>query len=161
MVRHFYGKRKEHQVKIKLDGAVYQVVMAETTAALDTKGQLLGISPNFVHSIDAATLVLCINRCAARGVTAFAAIHDDYGTHAADMEVLSTELREAFIGTHEVDVLAQFRDACLAVMVAEAVDREGLDPLEASEAASDTLPPLPVRGLLNLQLVRASDYFFA
>jgi DNA-directed RNA polymerase len=64
------------------------------------------LSPNFVHSLDAAALMLTI--CTAqdrRASTAFAAIHDSYGTVAADMQTLLDTLRECFVRMYQTDVL--------------------------------------------------------
>lgn len=162
IVRHFYGKQKKRQINTMLNGKRLQLVFQETTKKLDRTHQLLGIAPNFVHSQDAAALMLTINKAKVGGrITAFTSVHDAYGTHAANMEELSTLLREAFVELHSEDCLGEFRNACLSMLVDELVASKGMDPLEASEIASDKLPPPLKPGLLDLNLVRESNYFFA
>lgn len=64
------------------------------------RDQLLGILPNFIHSMDAAHLIKTVQLAISRGVTDFSVIHDSYGTHAADMPVLAACIREAFVNMY-------------------------------------------------------------
>lgn len=64
------------------------------------RDQLLGILPNFIHSMDGAHLVKTVQLAISRGVTDFSVIHDSYGTHAADMPVLAACIREAFVNMY-------------------------------------------------------------
>lgn len=162
VVRHFYGKMLSRQVECKLDGGRHQLVFEQPTKDLDVSSQLLGIAPNFVHSQDAAAMVLCINMAADCGdITAFYAVHDQFGTHAADMWDLAKYLRRAFVHVHQTDVLWEFRERCLAVMRDHLMAEREIDYLEASQIADERLPPLPSRGSLDLSSVLASEYFFA
>lgn len=160
--RHFYGKMRSYQVKVKLDGSDFQLRLEEPTKDLDVAKQLLGISPNFVHSLDATAARGCINRAVSEGkITAFASVHDSFGTHAADMWSLYGHLRAAFVEVHEAGVLQGFRTMCQSVMVGHMVAHEGLDPFEASQRADEKLPSVPDLGDLDIRAVLESDYFFA
>lgn len=59
--------------------------------------------PNFVHSLDAAHLMLTVNEMARRGITAFSFIHDSYGTHACDVDVMDEVLRYQFVRMYQFD----------------------------------------------------------
>jgi DNA-directed RNA polymerase len=73
----------------------------------DENRQALAVAPNFVHSLDASALMLTVCHCLEQGVTSFAMIHDSYGTHAADTDLLAFRLRAAFVQMYmEHDVLA-------------------------------------------------------
>jgi DNA-directed RNA polymerase len=161
VVRHFYGKQDSRKVEVMFSGERVQVRLNTTTKDLDTKSQLTGIPPNFVHSQDAATLVLTIVKAKSCGIAAFTAVHDAYGSHGADMDTVAKCLREAFVEVHSQNVLSQFRAACQSVVAAMLIEEQGLDPLEAQEKAGDMLPPLPPMGELDIAQVLASDYFFA
>lgn len=162
VIRHFYGEQESRKVETKIDGQRVQLRFQTTTKELDTKRQLLGIVPNFVHSMDAAALVLTIDKAHRCGeITAFTSVHDAYGSHAADMWTVAAFLREAFVELHSVDQLAGFRNACLAMLVDEMVASKGIDPLEAFEIADEKLPPLPERGNFEIEQVLESTYFFA
>ena len=160
--RHFYGKLRSYTVRVKLDGSDFQLRLEEPTKDLDIEAQLRGISPNFVHSLDATAARGCINRAIDGGkITAFASVHDSFGTHAADMWTLYGCLREAFVEVHEDGVLENFRAMCQSVMVGHLVANKGMDPLEASQVADEKLPPMPDLGSLDIRCVLESDYFFA
>lgn len=161
VVRHFYGEMVDRKVDLKLDGERVQIRLGERTKKLSLREQLQGISPNFIHSLDASCLVDCINICVDDGITAFTSVHDAYGTHMANMDRLGQALREAFVRTHEQDVLGIFRQACLEVIVPVMVLKQDIDPLDAFEKANDLLPAPLDHGHLDLYGVLDSDYFFA
>ncbi|MGH7867763.1 MAG: DNA-directed RNA polymerase, partial [Candidatus Dormibacteraceae bacterium] len=154
VVRHFYGKLSPKWVRTNLDGQVHRLKLWEPTKELDGAKQRLGISPNFVHSLDAAAARGCIIRAEEEGhVTAFASVHDSFGTHAADMERLYDYLRLAFVDVHAVGALQRFRLACLVVMRDEMMARLHVDYLAASEMADEKLPSVPDMGDLRLEEV--------
>jgi DNA-directed RNA polymerase len=144
-----------------VDGTRLQLTRLERGSKLSIKDQLKGVAPNFIHSLDAAALVLCLERCRTAGIEDISAIHDAYGTHAANMEPLSVFLREAFVEVHRVDVLGGFRAACRTMLAGHLMEVEKLLPEEADRKADAALPPPLRHGGLNLEAVLRSDYFFA
>lgn len=111
---------------------------------LDRRRQVNGVAPNFVHSLDAAALILTVNEAARRGVTKFAMIHDSYGTTAAASPTLASALRDEFVRMYEEhETLEEFRE--------EAIPGDLRDGVSCP----------PTVGGLDLNLVRQSDYFFA
>lgn len=113
---------------------------------LDRRRQANAISPNFVHSMDAACLMLCVDYCRKAGIHYFAMVHDSYGTHAASMDLLAAKLREAFISLYQHDVLEDLGHAIRAML---------------SEKNLEEMPDVPAKGSLDLNQVRDSKYFFA
>jgi DNA-directed RNA polymerase, mitochondrial len=104
-----------------------------------------GIAPNFIHSLDAAHLILTVNACAKAGVKAFAMVHDSFGTHACHISTLNRLVREEFVKMyHDTDLLNQFR-----VEVVSQVP-EGTK-----------LPEFASRGKLDVRMVNNSQFFFA
>ncbi|WP_331694589.1 DNA-directed RNA polymerase [Pandoraea sputorum] len=97
-----------------------------------------GIAPNFVHSMDAAHLVLTVLECKNQGVNSLAMIHDDYGTHAADAGKLYRTIRQTFVGMYEES-----------------------DPLDSFRSRFDGLSNPPKRGDLDIKGVLDSPFFFA
>lgn len=162
VVRHFYGQRVVRRVKLKLEGEVHRVDFPETTATLSTERQLRGIAPNFIHSLDAAAMMLTVEKCKEAGIEDFTSVHDAFGTHAANMFPLNRFIREAFVEVHEHDLLGAYREACKRVLVDKLLaDGVTPDPLEAEELADRKLPPPPDMGNLDIRAVVESDYFFA
>jgi DNA-directed RNA polymerase len=62
-----------------------------------TSQQRSGIAPNFVHSIDSTHMVMTINSTDFR---CYAMIHDDFGTHAGNTEVLFKAIRTSFFNLY-------------------------------------------------------------
>lgn len=134
------------RVDFTVMGRRYALTLNRTGDKLNTRKQSLGISPNFVHSLDAAHLMRTVLFCAQDGVEDFAMIHDSYGVHAGKASLLRDNLRAAFIEQYSEPVLEQFRDALAA---------------QLPEEMRGQLPPLPPMGDLDLEQVRHSEYFFA
>lgn len=164
IVRQFYGLNKNKDVKLLLDGTRVEIRLTERTAELSVREQTQGISPNFIHSLDAACLCECINRCLEAGITSFASVHDAYGTHAANMEALADILRESFVAVHEHDLLGMFRQAICSVVSEVTILEKDLDPQEAWEKAEEQVDMKAGRlemGDLDILEVLESPYFFA
>lgn len=73
---------------------------------VNRRKQLQGFPPNFIHSLDASHMLLSAIECGQRNLQ-FAAVHDSFWTHAADLDVMNTVLRETFIKIHEEDVVGR------------------------------------------------------
>lgn len=140
--REMIGKRYNFHI----EGKRYQMVLKVTGDKLDRRKQSSGISPNFVHSLDAAHMCRTVAYCAEAGIKSFAMIHDSYGAPAADAETLIHELRRAFVDQYSVNVLKEFRDQIV----------EGLP-----DGLANKVPGVPLMGNLDLNVVLDSEYFFA
>jgi DNA-directed RNA polymerase len=141
-VQQRYLDQSAVRVKTKIGDTIYKVSIRKNGVKLDGRRQQQAISPNFIHSLDAAALVLTVVRCLSEGVTEFAAVHDAYGTQAADMALMLAVLKQEFARMYqEEDLLAKF---------ARQVVPEGV-----------VVPPVPAKGKLNLSSVLESDFFFS
>lgn len=147
-VRQGYAVSTRKRLRTILCGAVYKpTVLVDTNEPRSLK-QANAMSPNFIHSLDAAALMLAVQQAAQDGVESFAMVHDSYGAPAGDCEVLARAARQAFVHLYTAhDVIGGLRDE-LAPQVAED-DREAL------------LAGFPTRGSLDVTGVLASDFFFA
>ena len=107
------------------------------------------VPPNLVHSLDAAHLMLTVNRLRDEAETpiSVSVVHDSFACHAADAPLMARVLREEFVRLYEEnDVLA----GVLADL------REGL-----TEEQQAKMPAAPEPGDLDLKSVLASPYFFS
>jgi len=130
------------RIETELAGRFQIRVGDSTGGAMDVHKNKLGSSPNFVHSMDACHLMLTCQKATEYGITDFAFIHDDYGTHAANTETMHQAIREAFVELYtENDPLTDFK-------------------IFNEDNAGIKLPEQPLRGTLNLGQVIDSDYFF-
>jgi DNA-directed RNA polymerase len=148
-VRQSYPHQNSRIIETAYHGKVMKLTLQEPHARkIDRRKQTNSLPPNFIHSMDAAAMQLTIVSTLSHGVSAFAMIHDSYGTHAADMPILAICLRCAFIAIYSPpsDPLVDFRDRLLARL---------------PENHRAKLPPLPPKGSLDLGLVAQSEFFFA
>lgn len=141
-----YRKMIGQKFDFDIEGKRYRMTLKIEEDKLDRRKQASGISPNFVHGMDAAhmTRTVCYSQDA--GVSSFGMVHDSFATHACDADELSLQLRRSFVDQYSEDVLGNFRDQLIA----------GLPP-----ELADKIPPLPAMGNLDLQGVLTSDYFFS
>lgn len=146
-VQQAYKTTKLQQVEVRLFNTRVTLKIAVDGVGLDANRQVMGVAPNFVHSMDAAALVKCVNISLGNGIQSFAMIHDSYGTLAADTDMLGACLRHAFVDLYkDHDVLAEFRASIVAMLPPELAEK---------------VPPCPTQGTLDLEAVLASDFFFA
>lgn len=140
-----YFKTKSKQIETILAGKVFKPRVYESTGEIDALRQRNSVAPNVIHSLDAATLMLTVERAAADGVEAFGVIHDSYATVAGDYSVLAAATRQSFYRLYSrQDVIASL-----------------YEQFRAQTATPDDCPAPPERGTLDIGQVLASDYFFA
>lgn len=142
-----YPNLKPYRVETRMGDQRLQISLNEERPGIDKRRQASGISPNFVHSLDAAALHLSIHEALKEGVTSFAMVHDSYGVCAQDAPIMARCLRKVFRDMFkDNDVLADLKE-----------DIEAL----VSEDKHDEIPELPSHGNMDIDLVLESDFFFA
>lgn len=99
-----YRKTGIQVVKTKLQEIV--VMRNQGNAAIDKRKQLQAFPPNFIHSLDATHMILSALKCNEIGID-FAAVHDSFWTHAADVPNLNIILRDAFVRMHSEDIMGR------------------------------------------------------
>ena len=96
---------------------------------------MTGISPNFIHSLDAAHMCLVIDRWNG----SFGGVHDSFSTHADDVDDLLQLTKEVFIEMYSHDD-----------------NYKGI-----ADRILRTNPGITLdSGPLNINAVEESDYFF-
>ena len=105
----------------------------------DIRGFMCGISPNFIHSMDASHMAKVIDEWDGT----FGAVHDSFSTHACDVDSLLALTKDKFIEMYDVD---NFYDYIENEIVTNKTD---LDVVQ------------PDRGSLEIREIEHSDYFFA
>jgi DNA-directed RNA polymerase len=137
-----YPKYNRTRVCTRVGGARARLIILDPTDKLDRPKQRQSLSPNWVHSHDAAIVHLFVTRMAEQGFTDVVTNHDCFGTHAEHMDVLSSAIRETIYETHSHDWLNQFKT-------------------ELEQASGLTLPDVPERGTLDISKVLESKYIVA
>ena len=105
----------------------------------DVRGFMCGISPNFIHSMDASHMALVIDDWDG----AFGAVHDSFSTHACDVDDLLALTKQKFVEMYDVDNFYDYIENQLIT------DKTELDVEQ------------PQLGSLQIQEIYDSDYFFA
>jgi DNA-directed RNA polymerase len=100
-----------------------------------------GISPNFIHSLDASHMFAVIIGLSLLGCESYSFIHDSYGVHAPLVDSLRDITRQEFVRIHEVNQLDRLRQ-------------------QLSEYLEVDLPNVPSTGSLDITKVLESEYFF-
>lgn len=104
----------------------------------DPRGFACGISPNYIHSLDASHMAKVIDRWEGD----FGAVHDSFSTHPSDVEELCELTKDVFI---------------------EMYDHENyFNRIEQSiVTAYEGFVEQPALGTLDIKGIKHSDYFFA
>ena len=122
-----YGRRGEvhHRAEIETDN-------------VDQRGFACGISPNYIHSLDASHMAKVI--CGWDG--SFGAVHDSFSSHASDIDDLCRLTKHVFVDMYNHPDYFDMIERSILNDVEYIVER-------------------PALGTLNIEEVVNSDYFFA
>jgi len=137
----FSPNMETKRIEAQIGGRV-QIQIRKELPGVDSYKVSNGVSPNLVHSIDAAHMHMCVEQGHKEGITHFAMIHDDFGVHACYIDRWHEIIREQFIKLHtETNVLEDFK-----------TQQEFNSGVE--------LLPVPDRSNLDISQVAKSLYFF-
>jgi len=137
--------------------------LTDYTKKITKNDQKLGISPNFIHSMDAAHLHMVANKAVAEGINDFMLIHDSFATTPNRMVRFSQIVRETFVEMYENnDPLQDLLDNAKGLLKVRAttVDADDAKDMLKLVANLEKLE-VPVRGSLDLKVVLQSEYCFA
>ena len=138
-----HENREPKEVRVATSDWTFVLHEEDATRKVDVRKQVDGIVAHFVHSLDASHMMLTVNRLVALGIHHFAMVHDSFGVHACDIDVLNRVLREEFVRIYSEPVLQNFLN-------------------EQRAAHPDIeLPEIPPTGDLDICQVLMSPYFFA
>ena len=137
-----HESREPKTLRVATSDRTFVLYQQDETRKIDARKQADGIVAHLVHSFDAAHMMLTMNRLQTEGVRHFAMVHDSFGVHAADIDLLNRVLREEFVRIYSEPVLVNFMREQLA-------------------NADMPLPALSPPGDLDIREVIASPYFFA
>lgn len=146
-VQQAYLDTRKRKVKTR-DGQslIYLTLQEPIPNKLNSRRQANGISPNWIHSMDACHARMTVNLATSQPknpVTHLSMIHDSFGTHACDVPLLSRCIRLTFVEIYgDNNPIQMFIDD-------RPISFEG------------ELPPPPPMGNLDINEVENSDFFFS
>lgn len=142
-VNQAYYKTTSQNVRTSISGQATYVKWYSDTDEISVRRAKQGISPNYVHSLDASCLTKTVIACNKEDLWDFAMIHDSYGTHATGCTKLARILREQYLSVFSVDQLAVLKHQL-----------EEANP-------NTTFPDIPEYGNADISDVLNSKYFFS
>jgi DNA-directed RNA polymerase len=134
-----------------INGEVHKHVVlnlrTKPTGRINKDKQKNAVAPNFIHSLDAAHLMLTVLRAKEEGIQDFLLIHDSFSTHACNTGLWSLIIRDEFVKMYtQHDVFGQFYTTVIE---------------QISEEHRERVPTPPAIGDLDLSEVLLSDYAFS
>jgi len=136
LVQHDYQDYDEKRVDIRSCGISKAIVKTRNDSTKPIRMQN-AIAPNFVHSLDAAHITMTALKMKEVRLS-MVGIHDSFGTHPCDVDTLHVLTRAAFIELYkDRNILGEFL----------------WDVHGAGE--------VPMRGELDVECVRDSEFFFS
>lgn len=135
-----YRSHSSYQVRTILQKLV--LIDKSENLPVSTARNKSAFPPNFVHSLDSTHMLMTATEMERRNLT-FAAVHDSFWTHAANVDEMQSTLRRAFLDLYSQPILEQLN--------------------ESFEMRYPHLefPPLPPRGTLDIRKILEADYFFS
>lgn len=136
-----YYKTGEKQIRT-LHGKV-MIRFEEEDAGFKPGKQKLGAAPNVVHSFDATHLALVAVEMKRRGVRDLAFVHDSFGCHAENSDVLLEVTKQQFVALYDGPTLENWRQSVI------------------KHSGCPDVPEIPPLGNLDVKLVLTSEFFFS
>ena len=141
--RVIHAPREQKAIRLTTLDRTFIVYEEDERRKIVLRKQVDGLVAHLVHSMDASHMMQTTNRLDAEGIHHVMMIHDSFGVHACNIDLLHRVLREEFVRIYSGPVLQKFLD-------------------ELREAHPDLdLPDVPQTGDLDIRQVIASPYFFA
>jgi DNA-directed RNA polymerase len=135
--------REPKTLRIATSDRTFVLYEQDETRKIDARKLADGIVAHFVHSLDAAHMMLTVDRVHREGIRYFAMVHDSFGVHACDVDILNRVLREEFGRIYSQPILPNFLR----------------EQMKAHPGVA--LPALSPPGNLDIRQVLSSPYFFA
>lgn len=139
-VHHIAYKSETKRVTTRLFGQI-EIVVQRYTEDIDVARMRSGSSPNYVHSMDANHMMNVVLKSLEEGINSFAMIHDDFGTHACDIDKFHEIIRSTFVKQYSGNALMELKEM-----------------LEHTSGCE--LPDPPAMGDLNIKDIMNADHFF-
>ncbi len=149
-----YRSVRSRRVETKMGDSIVKLSFIRETENIDRQRQGAGISPNYIHSLDACAMLSTVNEMKKMGIHDFAMIHDSYGTNAVFVAKMSEALRNVFHQMFSENLMQKFLDEAMEII-------DTIEDPEERQRAYDEVPPMPEMGTLNIDDLLNSQYFFS
>ena len=124
-------------------GGTVQIQVENVASGFRPGKQATGAAPNVVHSFDAAHLAMTCVAMKNSGVRDMAFVHDSFGCHAGNVDLLVKHTKEQFVRIYNTDTLEQWRQSVI------------------KHSGCADAPEVPPLGNLDVTCVLGSEFFFS
>lgn len=115
----------------------------EPAAGFKPGKQKAGAAPNVVHSFDASHLAMVAVEMKRRGVRDLAFVHDSFGCHPENSDMLLDVTKQQFVALYDGPTLENWRQSVI------------------KHSGCPDIPAVPPLGDLDIQAVLESEFFFS
>lgn len=147
LVVNMYNEKESKQSKISLWDKAFILQFCRYSNEYDCDQALTAMPPNWVHSLDAAHMSLCVDDLTSKGIEFFSMIHDSYGVMAPYVPMLRDSIKETFHAIHKTDQLEYIKE-CAEGIVGQSLPEQ--HPARQHEQ----------RGCLDIDSCLDADYLF-
>ena len=136
-----YRKQTSKRINIVSQalGLRMQHTVQYSTPEVDVKAQATAIAPNYIHSMDATHLSAVVSEMIDDGHDV-QVIHDSFGTHLCDVDVLRSTIKRNLIDLYDGDLLSELKNTwenMYDVVLPDLPQRGDYDTAELLEACYD------------------------
>lgn len=144
-IQQMYLELKTECFRLRFGGASvrYRIYVTDVKEGeeIDKRKQTSGVAPNFIHSMDAAHLMLVVNSSEGK-IRNFTTVHDSFGTSLGEAENMRHIIREQLVKMYtEHDPLQEFKE-------------------HAEELLQKEVPEPPSKGNLDINSIISSKFVF-
>jgi len=100
--------RKDQLKSVETMISSIQISHPSTIGPVDPRKQQGAVAPNYIHSLDASHMLKTAIACKNAGLS-FASVHDSFWTHACDVDIMNSILREAFVRMHGDNLIGKLK----------------------------------------------------
>lgn len=139
-------KTKRKPIEVKVNGSRVKYILLEPTTRINTTKMASSSSPNVIHSCDESHMDLTVDTCYDKGVNEFAMVHDSFGTHPDDAQILLDSAKDSWVQMYKTDWIRVWYESWC--------NQLGCNDLPRPDE-------FITMGDLDIEDVRKSDFFFA
>lgn len=160
-----YFKTNENKLSYYYGGKAKVMILRENTKELDKRGQVNGIIPNVIHSLDASHLLKIIISAKEKNINYVLPIHDCFGTHPNDVDKLFDLLKIEFVKLYANEkFLTKFhKDIKQSIKnnQGQFIKKKGFEKVTMPDLnRSFYFPVIPEHGEFNINEILDSKYMF-
>ncbi len=138
-------KTKRKRVTVRINGSTVQYILLEPTNRINTSKMSSSSSPNLIHSCDESHMDLTVDRCYDKGIIDYAMVHDSFGSHPDDAQLLLDSAKDAWVDMYSND--------WIRIWYEQWCNQLGSNDLPRPDEFITT-------GTLDIRDVKQSDFFF-